>query len=264
MSSGDSLRLRVQLTKEGTARYLSHTEFQRNLMLAARRAGLPLAYSEGHRPKMKISLSPPLPIGVTSEGELVDFALDSYLSGAEAAKRLDEVLPPGISVVNARLLGAGSRPVGKLIDTAVYVAFLPGAAGGEGEWKNAVEQFLRSDTVEFERVQPRRTRKVDLWPGVHSLEASADEGGGVAVRMVLDDADAGHGLRQAAGRDAAPPRECGPAACRAGAGRRRQLARGKGSPDGSVYAARGAAALADGRGTEEAGCMTASWGCSSL
>jgi radical SAM-linked protein len=191
LSSGDSLRLRVQLTKEGTARYLSHTEFQRNLMLAARRAGLPLAYSEGHRPKMKISLSPPLPIGVTSEGELVDFALDSYLSGAEAAKRLDEVLPPGISVVNARLLGAGSRPVGKLIDTAVYVAFLPGAAGGEGEWKNAVEQFLRSDTVEFERVQPRRTRKVDLRPGVHSLEASADEGGGVAVRMVLDDGTGG-------------------------------------------------------------------------
>ena len=187
MNASDSLRLRVQLTKEGRSRFLSHTEFQRNLMLAARRARLPLAYSEGYRPKMKISLSPPLPIGVTSEGELVDFSLSGYISPAEAAKRFDDALPPGITLVRARLLGAGSRPVGKLIDTAMYHAFVPVPGPGEGEWKKAVEQFLISETVEFERVQPRRTRTVDLRPGTHSLEVLSTRGGSLTLRMVLND-----------------------------------------------------------------------------
>lgn len=187
----DSLRLRVQFTKIDRARFLSHTEFFRTVMLSARRAGLPLEYAGRFRPRMKISLSPPLPIGVTSECELVDFSLSEYVSPVEAEKSLSSSLPPGIEVRKCRLMGRDSKPVGRLIDTALWKVEIPEDLAREGDWGGAVEEFLVREEVVFERVQPRRTRAVDLRPGVHRLELELPEGGPSRLAMALDDGTAG-------------------------------------------------------------------------
>jgi len=188
----EPLRLRVQLTKRGRMRYLSHAEYSRTLMLAARRAGLPLQYAGMNSQRMKVSLSPPLAIGVTSECEFVDYFLSDYVSPGEAAQVLGRSLPPGIEVVSCRLMGSGAKSVGKLIDTAEYTVTLPFQAGFEGDWGKAVQEFMRKDTVNFERVQPRRTRVVNLRPGVHRLEVvGTDPEGSVRIQMVLDDGTRG-------------------------------------------------------------------------
>lgn len=187
----EELRLRVQLTKSGMMRYLSHSEYTRTIMFAARRSGLPLVYSGKHRKRMKLSLSPPLPIGITSECELVDFSLSEYISAPEAQTDLGASFTEGIEVMRCRLLGASDRPVGKLIDTAAYLAYLAADCPGKGDWNKAVEIFLSRDSLDFERVQPRRTRVVDLRPGVHKLEISAEAGGTPELTMVLDDGTRG-------------------------------------------------------------------------
>lgn len=190
--AGEPLRLRVQLTRRGRMRFLSHTEYWRTVMMAARRSGLPLAYTEGYRPRMRLSLSPPLPIGVTSDCELMDLFLDSYLPAAEAEKVLATSLPEGIEVVSARLMDPDARSVGKVIDTASYRAELPGGSGGEAEWSHAAVEFLACDMVPFERVQPRRTRVVDLRAGVHALEVQRPvPGEAIQVYMVVDDGTRG-------------------------------------------------------------------------
>jgi len=196
VSVPEPLRLRVQLTKTGMARYLSHAEFSRALMFAARRSRLPLDYAGEHRARMKISLSPPIPIGVTSECELVDFELTGYVSPVEAQRALDEAFSGGIQVVRCRLMGSGEKPVGKLIDTARYLVTIPAGAGSLEDWARAVEEFKDKESVEFERVQPRRTRVVDLRPGVHELEVNGEgageaEEGSTTLVMTLDDGTAG-------------------------------------------------------------------------
>lgn len=189
MSTADAqpLRLRVRFSKEGRARLLSHSEYSRTLMISARRAGLPLEYAGQRMSRMKVSLSPPLPIGVTSEAELVDFGLKGYVPAAEAQRLLSEALPEGIRALDARLLGADARPVGKLIDTASYEVIIPGA---EGRWDEAVERFLEESSVPYTRVQPRRTRVVDLRPGVHALAVETGDGSS-CLQMTLDDGTAG-------------------------------------------------------------------------
>lgn len=188
------LRLRVQFTKEERARYLSHSEYTRTLMISARRAGLPLEYAGQKMSRMKVSLSPPLPIGITSESEFVDFNLTSYMPAAEAQSRLEAVLPRGIRPVRCRLMGADARPVGKIIDTAVFRVEEPAEAGTEGDWSRAVERFIEMSSVPYERVQPRRTRVVDLRAGVHGIvlepREAADEAG-VRLTLTLDDGIAG-------------------------------------------------------------------------
>jgi radical SAM-linked protein len=187
------LRLRVQFSKEDRARYLSHTEYTRTLMISARRAGLPLEYAGKGASRMKVSMSPPLPIGITSECELIDFSLVDYVPAAEAQKRLEESLPDGIRVINARLIPSDSRPTGKIIDTAVFVATFPEGTD-EGDLEAAVEGFLRAESIPYERVQPRRTRVVDVRAGVHELDvlpAAEGSGTGAGLRMVVLDGIAG-------------------------------------------------------------------------
>jgi radical SAM-linked protein len=192
-SVAQPLRMRVQFTKEGRARYLSHSEYSRTLMISARRAGLPLEYAGQNMSRMKVSLSPPLPIGITSECEYVDFNLTAYVPAAEAQRRLSEALPSGIRAIQCRLLGADARPVGKLIDTAVFRVDIPFDACSEGDWRGAVERFLEKSSVPYERVQPRRTRTVDLRSGVHGigLEEGGRDAEGVRIVLTLDDGIAG-------------------------------------------------------------------------
>ncbi|PKQ28872.1 MAG: hypothetical protein CVT63_00450 [Candidatus Anoxymicrobium japonicum] len=188
------LRLRVQFTKEDTARYLSHSEYSRTLMISARRASLPLEYAGYRMSRMKISLSPPLPIGITSECELMDFGLSSYVPAAEAQRLLREALPGGIGVVGCRLLAADARPVGKLIDTACFRVRLLSDARTEGDLRGAVERFLEKSSISYERVQPRRTRIVDLRGGVHKLafdEKKTGDEDGICLVMTLDDGISG-------------------------------------------------------------------------
>jgi hypothetical protein len=82
--------------------------------------------------------------------------------------------------------------VGKLIDTASYLVTLPANAGTREVWERAVDDFLRSDVVDFERVQPRRTRVINLRPGVHHLVvAQAEKDERVTLSMELDDGTRG-------------------------------------------------------------------------
>lgn len=183
----EPLRLRLKIAKTGKMRFLSHAEFSRTIILAARRSGLPLVFSGRDKRRVKLSLSPPLPMGMTSEGELVDLMLSSYVPAAEAAEMLERSLHEGLEVAEARLIGGGAKPVGKLIDTASYHVVLPEGAGKPEAWEKAVEEFLAKEVVEFERVQPRRTRVLDIRPGVHRLEAGSADGSTVALDMVVKD-----------------------------------------------------------------------------
>lgn len=187
----EPLLLRVQFTKRDMMRFLSHSEFARTLIMAARRASLPLAFAGKYRKRVKISLSPPIPIGFTSDCEIVDFFLDSYLSPMEASQRLSNSLPNGIEVVRVKLIGTGARAVGKLIDTASYRATLPSSFDSEIRLRMAIESFLSKETIEYKRIQPRRTRFVDLRKGVHSLVLEKNQDDNIEVLMVLDDGVSG-------------------------------------------------------------------------
>ena len=66
---------------------------------ALNRAGIPLAYSEGFSPHPRISLAAPLPIGVTSEAELMDICCTNWVSPHFFTAAVSQQLPPGIEIL---------------------------------------------------------------------------------------------------------------------------------------------------------------------
>jgi radical SAM-linked protein len=65
---------------------------------AARRAGLPLAFTRGYHPKPRMRFSPALPLGAESLCEFLELGLAQPLSPDEVGRRLAEQLPPGFEI----------------------------------------------------------------------------------------------------------------------------------------------------------------------
>ena len=91
-------RLRIAFTRGEEVKYLSHLDLMRLWERALRRADIPLAYSQGFSLHPRISIAAPLPIGVISEGELMDILLSKRFSPYYFIKAVAQQLPLGIGI----------------------------------------------------------------------------------------------------------------------------------------------------------------------
>lgn len=107
-AGGDPIRrFRMFFSKGGPARYLSHRDTAAALQRSFRRAGIPVAYSQGFHPKMLMSFAPALPLGMASEGEVVDFKSEGGFRSEALPDRLNRSLPRGLIVQTVEELAAG-------------------------------------------------------------------------------------------------------------------------------------------------------------
>jgi radical SAM family uncharacterized protein/radical SAM-linked protein len=100
--------LRIRYAKEGPARYLSGLEIQSLWGRILRRAGFPLAYSQGFNPAPRISFSHALPVGTDSLAEFLEAEFRLPFSPADIERKLPSCLPRGISLGEVRQVPPGS------------------------------------------------------------------------------------------------------------------------------------------------------------
>ncbi len=97
---------RVSFEKLGDARYLSHRNVMDILERAFRAARVPVRYTEGFNPHIRLSMGPALPLGQESRHELFDLDVVDTLA-PEFLAAVNDRLPPGM-----RLLGWNELPAG--------------------------------------------------------------------------------------------------------------------------------------------------------
>ncbi len=93
------MRLRITFAKTDEMRFTGHLDLHRTWERIFRRAGLPLAYSQGFHPQPRINLASALPLGFTSEAELADVWLETTLPLDHIRKALTPALPPGLKLI---------------------------------------------------------------------------------------------------------------------------------------------------------------------
>ena len=170
----------------GPARYLSHLDTSRAVMRTFARAGVPLALSQGMRPKPRLSLPLPLPVGAAGSDELAVLEVpDDVLAAADALGRLRAAAPPGLEPCTVIVVG-DRHPRPQALE-AEYSCLLEGDAGAV---LAAVERYNQESTVVCERVSPKGRRSLDLKRYV-AHAAVEREAEGARVRFVIRNRDEG-------------------------------------------------------------------------
>jgi radical SAM-linked protein len=148
----------LTFSRGGSAAYLSHLDTARALQRTFARAGVPIALSQGMRPKPRISLPLPLPVGATGCDELAVVEVPDDLPGpAEALRELRAAAPPGLTPLE--IVVVGDQHLRPQVLEARYECVLEGDAGAV---QAAVERYDTEVSVVRERVSPKGRRTLDL------------------------------------------------------------------------------------------------------
>ena len=171
-------RLRISYAKGLELQYTGNLDMHRVWERTFRRAHLPLAYSQGFHPQPKIQQAAPLPLGFTSQAEMLDVWLDTDESLTSIAKKLTVTVQPGIQIKQILVVPIQSEALPNLVKAAVYeVKFdhIP----SENDLTSRIDHFMANETLERER----RGKKYDLRPLVESLSYESKTIPTLAMRL---------------------------------------------------------------------------------
>ncbi len=178
-------RLRLTYARGEVLRWVSNLDLMRFWERALRRAGLPLAYSEGFTPHPQISIAAALPVGFTSEAEVVDVYLSQPAPPARVTRELSRQMPPGIDLRSVEEVGLGLPSVQSQVRSAEYEVDVP-ADRPPAEVEAAIERLLALETLPWEHRRETKVRRYDLRAQVNDVRLLREAPDGVLrLRMLL-------------------------------------------------------------------------------
>jgi radical SAM-linked protein len=163
------MRIRITFIKQGALRYTGHLDLHRLWERAARRAELPLAYSQGFHPQPRMNMAAALPLGFSSRCEVMDMKLERDIQLDDLPTRLNATLPSGLQVVNVEQVEERLPALQTQVASAEYEAALT-----EPVDRSDLER--RIDAVNELRSVPRerRGKMYDLRPLIEELHLLSD------------------------------------------------------------------------------------------
>ena len=154
-------RLRIRLSRGETIKFISHLDIMRLWERALRRAQVSLAYSEGFSPHPRISLAAPLPVGVTSEAELMDVFVTKWASPYWFIAAAGQQLPDGIEILDVYQI---ALTLPSLQSQVRYAEYRVGMKIKEGpdDIESAISSLLSVEYLPWYHLRDTGRRNYDL------------------------------------------------------------------------------------------------------
>jgi radical SAM-linked protein len=155
----------------GLARFLTHLERGAILKRALFRAGVEPVHTEGYSPRPRMSLGPPLPVGVASCVELADFTVGDPRPAELLAELMRPGFPPGMAIEDEELdFPECFPPLSEISATTCEFDCSPAPDGIWREIRAAARRF--QEAAIFPRTKEKRgkTREIDLKTAVPHFE----------------------------------------------------------------------------------------------
>ncbi len=177
-------RLRIRFSKKDALKFLSHLDLLRLWERAMRRAGLPLAYSEGFSPHPRLSFAAPLPVGVTSDAELTDIFLSRWIAPQAFAARLREQLPRAIQLTDVQTCALEAPALSTTIMAAEY-RVVAAASIEESQARAEISRLLEAKTIPWSHLRGTETHCYDLRKLINDIWLIKADGKSLAIGMRL-------------------------------------------------------------------------------
>lgn len=162
-------KLWLRYAKRGRVRFSSHRDVARAFERALRRAGLPMAYSQGFSPHPKVSWMGAAPTGSASEAEYVEIQLVARVDAELVRAELDAALPDGLVILEAVVAGPGA--LADRMEASRWQIELPAVA--VERLSGAAAALLAAPKAQVERMTKSGPRSIDVRSAIVSLEVSA-------------------------------------------------------------------------------------------
>lgn len=165
-------KLRLLFIKEKQASYISHLDLIRTFQRAFPRTELEIKHTQGFHPHPILSIVLPLPVGQSSDCELLDFEVTQDTDGSGIAEKLNTGMPSGLTVLSCY---PASRPIREMVWLEADVELDYDA----GVPENAVAQlealFAREELIIQKRTKRKDLADVDIAPMIDAVELTAGE-----------------------------------------------------------------------------------------
>lgn len=173
-------KLRLLFVKEEQASYLSHLDLMRTFQRVFPRGGMTLRHSQGFHPHPLISIVLPLPVGQSSECELLDFEVEGEAGTAGVADKLNTGLPAGLRVRDCYRAERGARELAFLC-ARLTLDYDRGVPAGAMDALRAL--FAREEVLVEKRTKHKELAQINIVPLLRSVEW-AEEDGRVTAEVV--------------------------------------------------------------------------------
>lgn len=160
-------KLRLLFIKEEQASYISHLDLMRTFQRVFPRGGLELKHSQGFHPHPLISIVLPLPVGQSSDCELLDFEVEQDADGSGIADMLNTGLPAGLRVRECYRV---ERPARDLAFLRARLELDYDRGVPEGAPERLRELFSRDEVLVEKRTKHKELAQINVVPLIHGME----------------------------------------------------------------------------------------------
>ena len=165
-------KLRLLFMKEAQAAYISHLDLLRTFQRCFPRTELDIKHSQGFHPHPIISIVLPLPVGQSSDCELLDFEVTQTTDGSGIAEKLNTGMPSGLRVLDCY---EAKRPVRELALLRADLELDYDSGVPEGAAEKLTELFGREELIIQKRTKRKEMADVDIAPMIRSVELTEGE-----------------------------------------------------------------------------------------
>jgi radical SAM-linked protein len=173
----NSMRVRLTFSKNGAMRYVGHLDLFRAWERTFRRSGLPIAYSQGFHPQPRMNLACALPLGFTSQCELLDAWLEQELPPQHIQESLSQAVPPGLLVKEIERIDLSAPSLQSQVVSAVYAITLLDSV------PDIAARLSRVTSAE-QLPRLRRNKPYDLRPLMENLSLDLNKESGKQILQV--------------------------------------------------------------------------------
>ena len=170
-------RLRIIFGKYGALKYTGNLDIAKIWERVLRRAHLPVLYTQGFNTRPRISLALALPLGITSDCEILDVMLKDVMSDDEiekAQEQLQAVSPTGLKIFSIDKVNPADEAMENRVHSARYrIEFLDGI--DEEDLQQRLDILLSQEKIIKVRFNRKGRKSVeDIRPLIHSLDIDED------------------------------------------------------------------------------------------
>lgn len=175
-------RLLITFGKTGALRYTSNLDVAKIWERVLRRADLPLLYSQGFNTRPRIQLASALPLGISSECELLDVSLRQAIELDDLRERLLAVSPPGLEIYRIEAINPRQPALQTLVHSALYRIRFDKPLDSRVITPRIDELLARKSIIKTTERKGRKSVS-DLRPLIYHLEV--DEHGDLIARVAV-------------------------------------------------------------------------------